>query len=136
MVKTIKDKNYNDYGFSHRCQGCAGKRKSHSCGKSRPYNRTIKRGKKCKKKKCQKNERSFRELPINETIIKDDGDILNGIFKEPLILYLSETVLYLKNTRGLPSFESTDHETPWYDIYYGPPMENLFYPAKKQKTIA
>jgi len=86
---------------------------------------------------------NFRELPTNKVIAKENvnpifktNNFSHGLFDEPAEFYLSDKQIHKRTIRELPGFECMDHETPWYEIYYGGAINKLFRPAKKQKIAA
>jgi len=87
---------------------------------------------------------NFRELPTNKVIAKENvNPIFNfnnfscGLFDEPKKFYLSDKQIHKRLMSELPGYDTIyDNTPPQKVINYGPSLNKLFRPAKKQKIVA
>jgi len=87
---------------------------------------------------------NFRELPTNRVIfnrpvnpIFATNNFSRGLFDEPTEFYLSNKQIHKRLLSELPGYDTIyDNKTPQKVINYGPSLDKLFRPAKKQKIEA
>ena len=87
---------------------------------------------------------NFRELPTNKVIAKENvnpifvtNNFSRGLFDEPVEFYLSDKQIHKRLMSELPGYDTIyDNTAPQKVINYGPALNKLFCPAKKQKIAA
>ena len=86
---------------------------------------------------------NFRELPSNKVIAKKNvnpifktNNFSHGLFDEPSEFYLSDKQINKRFLSELPGYDTIYDNTPEKVINYGPSLDKLFRPAKKQKIVA
>lgn len=86
---------------------------------------------------------NFRELPTNKVIAKENvnpifetNNFSRGLFDEPSEFYLSDKQINKRLMSELPGYDTIYEKTPEKVINYGPSLNKLFCPAKKQKIAA
>ena len=90
---------------------------------------------------------NFRELPTNKVIVKENvnpifnsNNFSRGLFDEPKEFYLSDKQINMQINKRflseLPGYDTIYDNTPQKFINYGPSLNKLFRPAKKQKIEA
>ena len=91
---------------------------------------------------------NFRELPTNKVIAKENvnpifnsNNFSRGLFDEPKEFYLSDKQINMQINKRflseLPGYDTIyDNTAPQKVINYGPSLDKLFRPAKKQKIVA
>jgi len=87
---------------------------------------------------------NFRELPTNKVIAKENvnpifvtNNFSRGLFDEPSEFYLSDKQIHKRLMSELPGYDTMyDNTTSQKVINYGPSLNKLFCPAKKQKIAA
>ena len=86
---------------------------------------------------------NFRELPTYKVIAKENvnpifvtNNFSRGLFDEPVEFYLSDKQINKRLMSELPGYDTIYDKTPEKVINYGPSLNKLFSPAKKQKIEA
>ena len=87
---------------------------------------------------------NFRELPTYKVIAKKNvnpifktNNFSHGLFDEPAEFYLSDKQIHKRLMSELPGYDTIyDNKRPHKVINYGPSLDKLFRPAKKQKITA
>ena len=87
---------------------------------------------------------NFRKLPTNKVIAKENvnpifetNNFSRGLFDEPSEFYLSDKQIHKRLMSELPGYDTIyNNTTPQKVINYGPALNKLFRPAKKQKIEA
>jgi len=86
---------------------------------------------------------NFRELPTNKVIAKENvnpifvtNNFSRGLFDEPTEFYLSDKQIHKRLMSELPGYDTIYEKTQKKIINYGPSLNKLFRPAKKQKIEA
>ena len=83
---------------------------------------------------------NFRELPTYKVIAKENvnpifgtNNFSRGLFDEPVEFYLSDKQFNKRLMSELPGYDTIYDKTSEKTINYGPSLNKLFRPAKKQK---
>ena len=86
---------------------------------------------------------NFRELPTYKVIVKENvnpifetNNFSRGLFDEPVEFYLSDKQIHKRLMSEVPGYDTIYDKTPEKVINYGPSLNKLFSPAKKQKIEA